>query len=95
MADVVLKVTDLYAAYGKIEALRGISLEGCQGGDRDVDRRERRRQVDDAQDHLGPASLPRAARSSIRASRSAAPSPMSSPVRASSRSPRAVASSRA
>jgi ABC-type histidine transport system ATPase subunit len=27
MADLVLKVTDLHAAYGKIEALRGISLE--------------------------------------------------------------------
>ena len=26
MAEVVLKVTDLYAAYGKIEALRGISI---------------------------------------------------------------------
>jgi len=31
MADVVLKVTDLYAAYGKIEALRGISLEVAKG----------------------------------------------------------------
>jgi branched-chain amino acid transport system ATP-binding protein len=31
MADVVLKVTDLYAAYGKIEALRGISLEVSKG----------------------------------------------------------------
>ena len=31
MADVVLKVTDLYAGYGKIEALKGISLEVSAG----------------------------------------------------------------
>jgi len=31
MAEVVLKVTDLYAAYGKIEALRGISITVNQG----------------------------------------------------------------
>jgi branched-chain amino acid transport system ATP-binding protein len=31
MADVVLKVTDLYAAYGKIEALRGVSVEVNKG----------------------------------------------------------------
>jgi branched-chain amino acid transport system ATP-binding protein len=31
MADVVLKVTDLFAAYGKIEALKGISIEVAAG----------------------------------------------------------------
>ena len=95
MADVVLKVTDLYAAYGKIEALKGISLEVKPGRDRDAHRRQRCRQVHDAQDDLGSARSRRAAPSSIRASRSAARSLTSSPARASSRFPRVVASSRA
>ena len=49
-AIVVLEVEDIHSYYGDIEALKGVSLDRRRGRDRDPDRLERRRQVDDAQD---------------------------------------------
>ena len=44
----ILELKDVHTFYGSIEALKGISIEVARGRDRDADRRERRRQVDDA-----------------------------------------------
>ena len=44
----ILEVEDVHTYYGSIQALKGVSLEVRAGRDRHPDRRERRRQVDDA-----------------------------------------------
>ena len=45
---IVLELEDIHTYYGSIHALKGISLARARRRDRDPDRRERRRQVDDA-----------------------------------------------
>ena len=47
-AEPILRLDDVHTYYGTIHALKGITLEVQRGRDRDADRRERRRQVDDA-----------------------------------------------
>ena len=44
--------TDLVAAYGAVQALKGVSLHVDAGRDRHADRRQRRRQVHAADDDL-------------------------------------------
>ena len=44
----ILELDDVHVYYGAIHALKGVSLEVRDGRDRDADRRERRREVDDA-----------------------------------------------
>ena len=44
----VLELDDVHVYYGAIHAVKGISLDVERGRDRDADRRERGRQVDDA-----------------------------------------------
>ena len=43
----ILELKDVHTFYGSIEALKGISIEVARRRDRDPDRSERRRQVDD------------------------------------------------
>ena len=52
----LLEVDDIHVHYGKVEALKGISVTVDAGRDRHPDRRQRRRQDDDPQDHLRPAA---------------------------------------
>ena len=56
----LLELEDVHTFYGTIEAIKGISLDGARGRDRHADRRERRRQVDDAA--LDPGHQPAEAR---------------------------------
>ena len=48
----LLELNDIHTYYGAIHALRGVTLIDRRGRDRHAHRRERRRQVDDAADHL-------------------------------------------
>ena len=52
----MLRVSGVHTFYGNIEALRGVDLEVGRGRDRHPDRRQRRRQVDAADDDLRPAA---------------------------------------
>ena len=47
-AGPILELEDIHTYYGSIHALKGVSLDVQRGRDRHADRRERRRQVDDA-----------------------------------------------
>ena len=55
----LLAIRGLRAAYGKIEALKGVDLDDQSGRDRRPDRRQWRRQVDADDDDLRQAARPR------------------------------------
>ena len=59
--SMLLEVKDLNVYYGAIHALQGSRFNVDEGRNRHPDRRQRRRQVHHAEDHLRPAPPPRAA----------------------------------
>ena len=55
----LFEIEDLHVAYGKVEAVRGVSLRHAAGPDRHRHRSERRRQDDAACGRRGTAALAR------------------------------------
>ena len=89
----MLVLDDVHTYYGNIHALQGISITVEPGRDRHADRRERRRQDDDAQDRSAGCSTRARARSRSRARTSRRPRPTSSSGAGSARRPKAAGSS--
>ena len=56
MAETMLNVEGVNVYYGAIHAIKDISFHVNEGGDRHPDRRQRRRQIHQPEDHLGPAA---------------------------------------
>ena len=90
----LLELNDIHTYYGAIHALRGVTLIDRRGRDRHAHRRERRRQVDDAADHLRSHQAAPGLDHAARRSRSTGCGRTRSSGWASARARRAAASSR-
>ena len=83
----LLELRDVHTYYGNIHALKGIEPDRRAGRDRHPHRRQRRRQVDDAQDHQRRSSARAWARSGSTASASTGCPPTRSSTKGISQSP--------
>ena len=91
----ILELEDVHTYYGSIQALKGVSLDVGERRDRDADRRERRREVDDAALDQRPQPPARGADHVSRAATSPTRRRTTSSRWASASRPRGGASSRA